>query len=308
MSSGVVGAGFVRSYIDGTVDIVITKPTARALSVAGSLDISLSREWLTADGRSRSRLTAVVEDASGNPTSGHSVRFTLLGDNGEIRVVQGKTDSRGRAIADYIAGTIMGQVQVEVRDLTSGMVAIVPIELRPDAPAEIILVADYPEMTTGGQNTLTVSVTDANGNPNASVDVLFDVASGGGFISAPTVGTDEEGVAEVTYNAGTEPGIATVKGTVISREPTTEEISAAEGAVFLFGLEDDPGRLDVVEWLVTSGDEVVEGQELVVLEDRSDITYTVVAPRDGIVATFVAEERDRVEYGDTLGYVLEIEE
>jgi len=53
---------------------------------------------------------------------------------------------------------------------------------------------------------------------------------------------------------------------------------------------------------------VVEGQALVTLEDRSDIIYTVVAPRDGTVSTFVAEERDRVEYGDTLGYVIEIAE
>jgi biotin carboxyl carrier protein len=102
--------------------------------------------------------------------------------------------------------------------------------------------------------------------------------------------------------------MATVKGTVISREPTEEELSAAVGAVFLFGLEEDPGRLDVVEWLVKPGDEVVEGQALVTLEDRADITYTVVAPRDGTVSTFMAEERDRVEYGDTLGYVLEVEE
>jgi len=308
MTSGDVGVGFVRSFIDGTVDIVITKPTARALSVAGSLDVSLSRDWLTADGRSRSRITAVVEDASGNPTSGHSVSFTLLGENGEVRVVQGKTDSRGRATADYIAGTVMGQVQVEVRDLTSGMVALVPIELRPDAPAEIALVADSSEVLTGGQNTLTATVTDANGNPNSSVDVIYNISVGNGELSSSSVATDEEGNASVVFTAGDSPGLVTVHGTVISREPTVEEISAAEGAVFLFGLDEDPGRLDVVQWLVEPGDEVVEGQSIVVLEDRADITYTVVAPREGTVATFVAEERDRVEYGDTLGYILPLAE
>ncbi|GBE15360.1 hypothetical protein BMS3Abin14_01419 [bacterium BMS3Abin14] len=40
------------------------------------------------------------------------------------------------------------------------------------------------------------------------------------------------------------------------------------------------------------------------LEDRHGETYTVKAPRDGVLATFVAEERDRVEYGQTLGYIL----
>ncbi|MDF1527323.1 MAG: hypothetical protein P1S59_13870, partial [bacterium] len=131
---------------------------------------------------------------------------------------------------------------------------------------------------------------------------------GEGTVSSPSVATDEKGNASVTFTAGNEPGLVTVRGTVISRIPTPEEVNAAKGAVFLFGLSEDPGRLDVVEWMVKPGDEVSEGQGLVTLEDRSDILYTVVAPRDGVVSTFIAEERDRVYYGDTLGYILEIAE
>ena len=304
MVSGDVGVGWVRSYIEGEIDIVVTKPQAGALSAAGSMEVFLSREWLTADGRSRSRITAVIRDASDKALAGHNVQFALLGDNGQIRVVQSKTDTRGRAFADYIAGTVMGQVQVEVRDLTSGMVAIVGIELRPDAPAEIELAADPGEVETGGQSTVSAKVTDANGNPNSNVDVLYDVSAGEGTVSAPSVATDDKGFATVKFTAGDVPGLVTVRGTVISREPTQEEISAAEGAVFLFGLEEDPGRLEVFEWLVRPSDEVVQGQDLVVLEDRSGGRYTVVAPRDGTVATFTAEERDITNYGDTLGYIL----
>jgi biotin carboxyl carrier protein len=308
MVTGDVDVAWVRSYIDGTVDIVVTEPRVSALSVAGSMDVSLSREWLTADGKSRSRITAVIEDISGKPISGHSVRFTLLGENGSIRMIQGKTDSRGRAMADYIAGIVMGQVQVEVRDLTSGMVVLVPIELRPDAPAEIALTADPGEVVIGGQSTVTAKVTDANGNPNNNVDVLYDISAGSGSVDSPNVDTDEDGMASVVFTAGDKAGLVTVRGTVMSREPTKEEISAAQGAVFLYGLDEDPGRLDVVEWFVETGDEVVEDQELVTLEDRSDTLYTIVAPRDGIVSTFIAEERDRVEYGDTLGYIIEVAE
>lgn len=308
MTSGDVGVGWVRSYIEGEVDIVVTEPQVSALSAAGSMEVSLSREWLTADGQSRSRITAVVKDVDGEPLTGHNVQFTLLSDNGAIRVIQGRTDSRGRALADYIAGTRMGQVQVEVRDLTSGLTAVVSIELRPDAPAEITLLADPGEVVTGGQSTVSATVTDANGNPNHNVDVLYDVSVGEGTVNAQSVETDEKGNASVTFTAGDDPGLVTVRGTVISREPTAEEISAAEGAVFLYGLDEDPGRLEVVEWLVEAGDEVVEDQGLLTLADRSDNLYTVAAPRDGTVSTFVAEERDRVEYGDTLGYIIEIAE
>jgi len=308
MVSGDVGIGWVRSYIEGEIDILVTEPRATVLSAAGTMEVSLSREWLTADGRSRSRITAVVRDDSDNPVAGHNVRFTLLGDNGQIRVVQSKTDARGRALADYIAGTVMGLVQVEVRDLTSGMVAVVGIELRPDAPAQIELMAEPGEVETGGQSTVTAKVTDANGNPNSNVDVLYDIAAGSGTVGSPSVATDEDGIAPVRFTAGDVPGLVTVRGTVISRDPTPEEIAAAEGAVFLFGLEEDPGRLEVIEWLVEPEDDVVQGQDLVVLEDRSGGTYTVAAPRDGTVATFVAEERDEVRYGDTLGYILPLAE
>jgi len=214
--------------------------------------------------------------------SGHSVRFTLLGDNGSIRTIQGKTDSRGRAYADYIAGTVMGQVLVEIRDLTSGMVALVPIELRPDAPADIVLSADPGEMITGGETLVTARVSDANGNPNSSVDVLYELTVGAGEISSASVATDDDGVASVVFKAGDTGGIVTVRGTVTSRAPTTEERDA--------------------------GDEVIEGQELVVLMDRYDDVYTVRSPRDGIMSVFTSQERDQVEYGDTLGYILPLAE
>ena len=143
---------------------------------------------------------------------------------------------------------------------------------------------------------------DAEGLPQLSV------VAGSGTVSSSSVATDDKGSASVVFTASDKAGLVTVRGTVMSRVPTAEETSAAQGAVFLYGLDEDPGRLDVVEWLVKAGDEVVEGQELLTLEDRPGTVYTVVAPRDGIVSVFIAEERDRVEYGDTLGYVIEVAE
>lgn len=311
MVSGDVGVGYVRSYITGTVDVLVKEPRATALSLSGSMEVSLSRDWLTADGRSRSRITAVIKDQDGNPVSGNQIRFALLGENGSLQEVRSRTDSRGRAFADYIAGTVIGQVQVEVRDMTGGHVALVSIELRSDAPAEIALTAEPGEVLTDDKtgSVITAKVTDANGNPNFNTDVLFEVASGGGSMSAGAAVTDEkDGIASVNFLPGSEPGVSTVKATVMSRAPTADEVAAAEGAVFLYGLDEDPGRLEVAEWFAEPGDEVVEGQDLVKLEDRSGTFYTVVSPRDGTVSTFTAEEEDRVEYGQTLGYVLPVPE
>jgi len=311
MQTGDVGAGYVRSYIEGTVDVLVKRPAARALAIAGSMELSLSRDWLTADGRSRSRITAVVKDTDGKPLKGDQIVFTLVGDNGQIREIQSRTDSRGRATADYIAGTVIGQVQIEVRDMTSGLVGLVSIELRSDAPAEISLTAEPAEVFLGDNkgSVITAKVTDANGNPNANTDVLYEIITGGGRMSADSAMTDDkDGIAEASFLPGEEPGVSTIKATVMSRPATTEEIAVAEGAVFLFGLDEDPGRLEVLEWLAEPKDEVVEGQDLIVLEGRRGDTYTVKAPRDGIVSVFTAEERDRVEYGQTLGYILPLAE
>jgi biotin carboxyl carrier protein len=123
---------------------------------------------------------------------------------------------------------------------------------------------------------ITAKVTDANGNPNSNTDVMYEVVAGGGKMSAPSAVTDEkEGIAEVSFLPGDEPGVSTIKA---------------------------------LEWLVEPKDEVIEGQDLVILEDRRGDTYTVKAPREGIVSVFTAEERDRVEYGQTLGYVLPLPE
>ncbi len=311
MVSGDVGVGYVRAYIDGTVDVLVKRPAAVALGLAGSMEVSASRDWLTADGSSRSRITSVVKDRDGSPVEGDQIKFTLLGSNGSVKAIKSRTDSRGRAFADYIAGTVIGQVQIEVRDMTAGHSAVISIELRSDAPAEVALSAEPGEVFTDDKtgSVIAAKVTDANGNPNFNTDVLFEVASGGGRMSAPKAVTDEkDGVAQVTFLPGSEVGLSTIKATVISRIPTAEEISAAEGAVFLYGLADDPGRLEVVEWYAEPGDGVSEGQDLVKLEDRHGTFYTVKSPREGTLATFVTEERDRVIYGQTLGYVLPLAE
>lgn len=62
----------------------------------------------------------------------------------------------------------------------------------------------------------------------------------------------------------------------------------------------------VHEWLVESGEKIAFGQELLVLTGRNNTVYTVTAPREGIMSMFTARERDRVEYGDTPGYVLTV--
>ncbi len=311
MSTGDVGLGHIRSFIEGRVDIAVKNRNVRLLAERGSLEVTASRDWLTADGKSRSRITARVLDPDGRPLSGDQIRFSILEGRGSIKVLQSRTDGTGRAWADYIAGTTIGQVQIEVVDLTNGLSSVIAIELRADAPAEITLTADPPEVFIGDKQgtTIKAKVNDINGNPNWDTEVLFAVVGGDGGLSANKGVTDKrEGVTEVTFVAGSKAGVATVRGTVTSRVPTEEELSVAEGAVFLYGLDKDPGVLTLKEWLVDPLAEVTEGQPLAVLEGRDGEIFGVKAPRTGTLSVRVAEEGDEVRVGDTLVYVVEPEE
>jgi len=58
----------------------------------------------------------------------------------------------------------------------------------------------------------------------------------------------------------------------------------------------------VAQWLVAPGDEVAKGQALVTLEGGKG-TWTLTAPAPGTFVREVKHKRDRVELGDTLGYV-----
>ena len=78
-----------------------------------------------------------------------------------------------------------------------------------NAPAEIGLSAEPGEVEVGGETVVTARVSDANGNPNSSVDVLYEIAVGTGELSSASFATDDEGIAAAVFTAGTIPGIVT---------------------------------------------------------------------------------------------------
>ncbi len=64
-----------------------------------------------------------------------------------------------------------------------------------------------------------VSVLDQNGDPFAGATVTFTVTAGGGFLSATTATTDENGLAAATLTLGSDPGRNTVTARVAELKP-----------------------------------------------------------------------------------------
>ncbi|WP_025322891.1 Ig-like domain-containing protein [Deferrisoma camini] len=311
LTTGDVGAGWLHTYVASTVAIELVPRARKGMEDRAVLRVTAEPAKLTADGRSTSRIKALLLDLQGNPIEGARVRFALGNDNGRLRVLRGgRTDGRGLAEAEYRAGTAIGTVTITASAKEWGVTGSVQIVLMSDAPAKIDLVAEAERLPADGRSEtgLSVRVTDIHGNPNHEVPVAFTVLRGDGEVGPATVLTDRNGEARVVFRAGRRPGTVVVEARHTSREPTDAELRRIYGTVFVPRLEErqERDRIKVSEWLVEPGDEVEKGEPIVILEGRK-ASWTLTAPEKGVFVRRVKHRRDRVELGDTLGYV-EIDE
>ncbi|MHB8765435.1 MAG: Ig-like domain-containing protein, partial [Deferrisomatales bacterium] len=305
LTTGDVGAGWLNTYVASTVAIELVPRAQRGAEDRARLRLTADPAWLTADGRSTSRLKAVLTDLAGNPLAGQRVAFALGNQNGRLKVLRGGvTDDQGLAEAEYRAGTLAGEVTVTAAAAEWGVTAAVQIELRADAPAKLDLVASADRVVTGDKATLTVRVTDVHDNPNRAVPVTFAVLQGSGTVAAPALLTDRYGEGQAVFTAGGKAGVAIIEARHTSRAPTDDELRRIHGTVFVprFFERQDRDRIKLARWLVKPGDEVEKGQALATLESRQG-TWTLTAPAKGVFVRQLKHERDRVELGDTLGYV-----
>jgi len=310
LTTGDVGAGWLHTYVASTVALQILPRAAKGAADQAILRLTADPTKLTADGRSTSRLTALLTDLSGNPLGGKKIAFSLGNGNGRLRTLDATTDAQGRAQAEYRAGTLIGTVTITASVQELGVTANVQIVLMADAPAKIDLVASAAKLIAGERASLSVRVTDIHDNPNAQVPVTFQLLQGAGDLATPELLTDRNGEGATTFTAGIRPGLAVIEARHTSRAPTEEALRRIFGTVFVaFAPEFYPtpdrqerDRVKVAEWLVEPGDEVTRGQPLVTLESGKG-SWTLGAPADGVFVREVKHRRDRVDLGDTVGYV-----
>jgi len=229
MQSNDVGTGHIRTYINATAQLeleAVQETSGKALGY--TITVTSSDEWLTADGESEARITAMVA-LDGMPVEGHRVGFTVSAGSGKIRTVRGETDSHGKARAVYTAGTKIGTVLVRATDHTAGISGTVQIELRSDAPAKIGVLVTPEMLPADGRSTADVAVvvTDINDNPNEGVEVEYAVSIGSGRIRDVDPVTDRNGESSAEYVAGRIPGRVSIEVTVRSTVPGEEELAAA---------------------------------------------------------------------------------
>lgn len=177
-----------------------------------------------------------VTDASGNGVSGVTVTFT--GSAGSTVTGGTKTtDANGVATVDsWLLGAAAGTYTLTA---TSGNLtaAVFTATARAGTAASVSVFAGNNQSAIVGRTVAvepSVRVVDAQGNPVAGVEVVFDVTLGGGTAVARRPLTNANGVAEVGgWTLGEEPGTnrlrATVTGTNIAGNPITFTATGTPG-------------------------------------------------------------------------------
>ncbi|PVZ81749.1 hypothetical protein C9426_31655 [Serratia sp. S1B] len=155
-----------------------------------------------ADGKTSNTVTLPVTDTNGNPLADYPVTFEVVDAQGNKTQVPVKTDANGIATlpAEYTTSEKVGTVNITAS--VGGHTSSVDLPFTAEPNTATIdtkgLKASNPGNTPADgktSNTVSLSVTDANGNPLADYPVTFEVVDTEGNKKQVTVNTDANGVA-----------------------------------------------------------------------------------------------------------------
>jgi adhesin/invasin len=190
--------------------------------------ISLSTNALVLPMNGTARIVARVLERTGfAPHSGTRVTFTTT--LGTMSPAVAETDATGQATVTFKAGTSNG---IAIIGAHSGPAATddggsVRITIGSSAAGRLTLSASPTFLPpTGGSSTITATVLDVNGNPLPSAPVSFSTSAGS--LSASTVSTTANGVAQTILST---PMQATVTALVGMPGATTGMAGGATGSV-----------------------------------------------------------------------------
>ena len=184
---------------------------------SGSITLAADTTTLPADGSSSATITATIKDSAGNPVRhytevvfttnlGHfrdgGSRYTMstqppLGDDGFPDTTKAPT---GIAEAALIAATQAGTARVTVT--SNGVTQSINIELTGGLVSGITLATSSVSVNTDNSDSTTITATVLDANNAALKDTTVSFKASTGTLNAPSVVTDENGQASVTFSCG----------------------------------------------------------------------------------------------------------
>jgi adhesin/invasin len=170
-------------------------------------------------------IAQVIEPAGTPPHSGTAITFTTT--LGSIEPADATTDSAGRAVVTFKAGTSNGTASISA--ISGGVSAsgnnAIKIAIGTAAVGRVIVGASPTLVpSTGGSSTITATVLDINGNALSSAPVTFSTTAGS--LSQLVVTSDANGSASTTLQTSTQ---AVVTASVGAQGTTTTPTTGTTG-------------------------------------------------------------------------------
>ncbi|MFC0228531.1 beta strand repeat-containing protein, partial [Serratia aquatilis] len=174
-----------------------------------------------ADGTTRNTVSLPVTDANGNPLPDYAVTFTVTDTAGNKTTVTATTDKDGIAtlpVTSDKAGTVLVGTSVGGKNISVGVDFVA--DSRTATIADNALTASNSGNTVANNiasNTVSLPVTDANGNPLPDHAVTFTVTDTAGNKTTVTATTDKNGIASLPITSD-KAGTVTVETNVGGKE------------------------------------------------------------------------------------------
>ena len=190
-------------------------------------NLVVTKDNAVANGVDENEVTATLLDAFDNPIANKEVVFTIENVDGTTATATLTTDASGKVpvpVTSILAGQASVTATVDGTAITVGSPAVVTfVAGAVDHDKSNLVVTKDNALADGvDYNEATATIVDANDNPIANQEVVFDITNVDGTTSQQTVTTDAEGKAVVRVSstqAGTATIAATVDGTPISGSP-----------------------------------------------------------------------------------------
>lgn len=148
-------------------------------------------------------ITAVVLDAHDNPVPGVTVTFALTTNNSGATLtplVADPTSVNGLATASYTAGPVTGTDTIS-GTLTTGASASRNIEVTGASLNRLSIGTDRVSVKSDGSDIATITVTALSAGNVVVPNITVHFSADGGQLSLPSVVTDDQGQAQVTFRA-----------------------------------------------------------------------------------------------------------
>ncbi|WP_421323173.1 Ig-like domain-containing protein [Aeromonas veronii] len=180
-----------------------------------------------ANGVASNDVTATVTDAEGNPVPNAEVSFATTG-SAVLSAQTGMTDAQGQVVIT-LTSTKAETVTVTATHAGQNMTADSRFVADGSTATVSALVATTDAVANGvASNSVTATVTDANGNPIANAEVSF-ATTGSAVLSAQTGMTDAQGQVVITLTS-TKAETVTVTATHAGQSMTADSRFVADAA------------------------------------------------------------------------------